>query len=539
MTRFYFIVTNLFLSFTTLYFIAPFFDFVKYFAKIDSLVIASQDFIVRFISQNVPALNELVALIFNNQFFLFQAVHLYVVFFLLDLISHLLLGVSIPAFLCGVSVEDNPISVRVNGAFRSVIGNLTFPFSVLDLPIIFNIKSVKEWITFTRLEYQSEKFKFVGLTILLPTTIILSIYAPISIHTNFANTLFTNPIDEFIIPSKKNENLSFTEKYLGLEVFSSYNADTDSFSIIPLPGETSNTLTVTLEFVENKTEEQVTLKKGTVVPLSSIQKTLEDSSIFYSLKSDSFIDTLKKSFDLNPLTVIPFFFKQDPIWWPYVTFKESIVNSIGVPFINMQITLLKGKQDIFKISDPVTSIEVTNYLLPISAISIKSNDLNSLNSYYYTVNYKASAAGFAQKIDRFLTGKTKFIYMDSSLIDSKLLNEQGVDLAETVLNEFTFSSALIDIKKIQNRLNKQEMSQTDAVLLINKISASIWKFFQEKSQSAFDQQNKTLIKVIIKSIVNTVTILEKLDNNRPIEVINRLYQIRDALETNNKSFFAK
>jgi len=85
-------------------------------------------------------------------------------FAFLRLVSVILFGCSFSLILCGGGVSGNFVVNRLGGILREVLGCITLPFLVFDLPVLFKRRSVKELITFTGLkEISSKRMIFLGM----------------------------------------------------------------------------------------------------------------------------------------------------------------------------------------------------------------------------------------------------------------------------------------------------------------------------------------------------------------------------------------
>lgn len=115
------------------------------------------------------------------QFFnsVFHAGPLITVFFVLRFFSTLLLGVSFSEKMFSVSAEGNIIWSRIGGALRVVIGMVTWPLIVFDLPAILSKRTLKEMITVTKTVVSSKFVATVAAILYLPLLVVVAITAPL------------------------------------------------------------------------------------------------------------------------------------------------------------------------------------------------------------------------------------------------------------------------------------------------------------------------------------------------------------------------
>lgn len=99
-------------------------------------------------------------------------------FIALRVVANLGLGVSFGQFLLGIRANGNAIWNRVGGALRVVLGVLLLPLIALDFLVLFGKRSMKEAITFTRVQINSKLAFFSGVLIGFPLIVALFIISP-------------------------------------------------------------------------------------------------------------------------------------------------------------------------------------------------------------------------------------------------------------------------------------------------------------------------------------------------------------------------
>ena len=102
----------------------------------------------------------------------------FLAFVLYDLISHIMLGVSLPYFFAGIKLKDNLFVSRIKGVVRSLFGNLTFFLVVFDLPSLTGSRTFKEVITLTHFKRASRMRKTFSWLFLFPLFILVGLYSP-------------------------------------------------------------------------------------------------------------------------------------------------------------------------------------------------------------------------------------------------------------------------------------------------------------------------------------------------------------------------
>ena len=78
-------------------------------------------------------------------------IYMVITFAVLEIVSAFLLGASIPYFLMGIKSNDREVARRLKGTIRAIIGLVTLPLIIFDLPALVGKPTIKEVITRTRL----------------------------------------------------------------------------------------------------------------------------------------------------------------------------------------------------------------------------------------------------------------------------------------------------------------------------------------------------------------------------------------------------
>ncbi len=98
---------------------------------------------------------------------------------LLQVIGNLLFGVSISQFLLGLGGGRNFLWDRIGGILRSLVDMVLSPLFILDFPTIINVRSAKEWITFTKIVVVRKWQRNIGCIILTPLFILATLLSPV------------------------------------------------------------------------------------------------------------------------------------------------------------------------------------------------------------------------------------------------------------------------------------------------------------------------------------------------------------------------
>lgn len=140
--------------------------------------------------QDQPAIAELLKDIMSEGTKSFPLVDIFINFAVLRFVTTLILGVSISEFILGMKSIGNAIWARVGGAMRVLIGLVTGPLIVFDVPALVSRRTFKEFITFTHVSLRG-KLAFIALALIyIPTCIALFLISPM-----FQGLDFPSPVN--------------------------------------------------------------------------------------------------------------------------------------------------------------------------------------------------------------------------------------------------------------------------------------------------------------------------------------------------------
>ncbi len=122
---------------------------------------------------------EIIQDLYNFLSGVFDFVPLLIVFIVLRMITTLILGVSISELMLGVRGTGNGIWSRVGGVIRVLVGVLTWPFVIFDLPALISKRTLKEVLTFTRIYNPSKFATILGIILYIPLTVAFVLVSPL------------------------------------------------------------------------------------------------------------------------------------------------------------------------------------------------------------------------------------------------------------------------------------------------------------------------------------------------------------------------
>ena len=142
------------------------------------LIGMDQETLWSLVTTDVPEIKPLVdeALVIANQ--IVPVGPLFMTFIIVRLISTFVLGVSISEFMVGMRAVGNGVWNRIGGVLRVLLGIITGPFLIFDLPSVMSRRTFKEFMTFTNTDAYSKMMTFVGSLIWFPLLAVLFLVSP-------------------------------------------------------------------------------------------------------------------------------------------------------------------------------------------------------------------------------------------------------------------------------------------------------------------------------------------------------------------------
>lgn len=96
----------------------------------------------------------------------------------LRLMWTLVFGISLGYFMAGIRSQDNPVWKRAGGFIREVVGLVTFPLVIFDLPALFSRRTLKEVLTLTTVSTPSKGSVLVSLVLFVPLSLVALTLSP-------------------------------------------------------------------------------------------------------------------------------------------------------------------------------------------------------------------------------------------------------------------------------------------------------------------------------------------------------------------------
>lgn len=484
-------------------------------------------------------------------------------FALIRIFSTLLFGVSFTEGLIGIRSSGNVIWKRIGGVLRVLIGFITAPFFIFDLPAIVSRKTLKEFLTFTTLTVPSKALSFLGVIIFIPALIAsvlvaplfqgLDIPEPIIVSDNLDKrvkkvdaSVETVPVEEVINQSEVLRLLlSYDANNVSVLPFISFSGQDKKISIKPeiIFYHKDLKRNISLEiFKKFNFKELLGIGlKGNFFLFDKYPKLYEyisapdiQSNAFRSkvneaeLKqfADEVVSFTKKSFMLDFENALEFMQTETPLVKGLMDYKSSFMELVE-----------------YKQFDQVNYLKIGNaYFLKISYLKQKPFDL-------LIPLMKSDGRIFKVQFDRSegLPAVSSKFYKFTLTSSDWLLDQGKIEPSET-LNSFSVFDYLYRIDPKKSELDPEK-------------SKALYGFYFEKSGQVINGNDEEELKLMKKSLEGIIKVFESLKlkvkpitinpenmnsedssvENSPEDIqqklIDNLKLLKDALEAGDKSFF--
>ncbi len=145
----------------------------------------------------------------------------YIIYIGLRLYVTIFLGVSLGQFIMGIRACGSFSWKRVGGAGRVLFGAILWPFLIFDLPLLWQRKTIKELLSFTRLKFEGMVMPVISTVIIVPALIVISLFSPLLENL----TLIDGVKVEFSMKKK-----SKVDNQTNFKSFKSYNSNFFKFA---------------------------------------------------------------------------------------------------------------------------------------------------------------------------------------------------------------------------------------------------------------------------------------------------------------------
>lgn len=539
------ILGDFFLAYILLILFLPFDDFKFILAKIPELVqsqlplpVAEIEGLLRNEYQ-LPVDSLLEVFNFLNSFI--EIYPLVVMYGLLRLGSTFIFGTSFSQFMLGMRAGMNKIWARVGGLLRVLIGFVTWPFLIFDLPALFSRRTFKEVITFTNV-YNSSKLASVFGIIFYPILLLGAfIFAPLFQGFEITDPVILNPkVEERVATAQENlpaEKIrSASSQFFQLAVAYPF----DEYSFIP---------TFTILGAGSKTKMEPSL------------------TIFEKKLKSSMTLSLMKSFDLAALIELalrgnPFLQEKFPTLYEYAYTSASAIEAVTKPQDEKRIvTFEKELMELIRLSFRLNlenSLDVIQGETPILAglvhfrssllglfddsglpdggfIKIGDSIFLKMSSGKNTLDFllplrpkgRIYQAQFSAETPQLVNSLKNKIYKFA------LFHSGWNKHRKATRGEALNSLEVIDAFSVDYKENRFDMS----------LAQALYGFYFEKSAEVLNGDLSEEKKLWLGSITSVLQILETMEvstgegEEARLKLLNNFQDLKSAFENGNKDFF--
>ena len=237
------VLTDLIFSYSLLVIFMPYDDVREFFQFIPNLLLDTFEVNWAGMWEAIKADYEFVGVMVEDAINFFSSTFhvgpLLLMFILNRLLFTLLLGVSLSEFMFGVKARGNGVWIRVGGVLRVLVGVITGPFILFDIPAIVSRRTFKELLTFTHTYVSSKFITILGILLFFPMMIALALLSPLIQGFEPPSPIIVNDKIEHRMKVKRSETTTGNEasaplindqsSYYGMKV----TYDPKEFSIFP------------------------------------------------------------------------------------------------------------------------------------------------------------------------------------------------------------------------------------------------------------------------------------------------------------------
>lgn len=465
-----------------------------------------------------------------------------VVFFLIRFLTTFIFGVSIGQYLVGIKGTKSFVWDRVGGVIRVILGVFTGPFLIFDIPAVVSRRTLKEMVSFTRIETPS-RIKSILSSIFIPILLIaIGIIAPLFQGLELSEPVLVNDkLDKRIRvqnleSDEPKEMISDLSHALGLEL----NYDKKELLIIPSFSFHGNqkklSLKNSLVFYQNEFNRGIEFE---VLKKFDLKQLLE-----IGLKSDPFLkdkfpelagfafsgNQVNPNFKKNIQEAEQEAFANEFIKFTQLAFTLSIDNVLEV--LEKDTYLLKGLVDYkttflslieYKDFDEVGYIKIGNGTFMRFVFSEKQNPFDLLipltrgDGRIIKVTW--------DKKEKYESSRSKFYKYN--------LNELNIFplKAESVKSELTAFS-------VYDLFSKEDFKQE---LANPEIAQALYGYYFETSGKVLQSGDEELLEIWRSKASNLLKIFEALAGQSEDDMKSKLIQnfkdLNDALLNKNFEYF--
>ncbi len=350
-----------------------------------------------------------------------------VTFAALEILTNLIFGASIPYFLMGIKSNDNELGRRIKAVIRAIIGLVTFPFIIFDLPALVGKSTFKEVITWSRLGACGN-----GFIRLFATFFIVIPLAGICLLSPFAldmdNITGMNVTD--IVKNKRSKvpnaiKVNGKIHSLGIEIETEISPE---LNLLPFFTTNKNAIVPSLILMSSKKKAQAYLNKLQIQIdfREMIQKiyssdpffkmnyptltswVLSDKDSWSKLNQQLFAKEFAKlttlSLSLTPPTYNLFVSQTGPFPTPYILYRKKLLSSLGIYTPYTAVTSKSRMNHLIALHPNLIGMVNNSYYIHLESIPPKMFEVKS----------SKQSATVARLLDRDFLQNSSIIYKQAT-----------------------------------------------------------------------------------------------------------------------------
>lgn len=478
----------------------------------------------------------------------FHIVPLLIVFASVRLLSTFIFGVSISELFLGVRSSGNALWARLGGVLRVIVGFITWPLLIFDIPAIVSRRTFKEVITFTQTCVPSKFTAILGVLFYIPMMVAITALAPLFQGLDYPEPVLVNDKIEQRIKVKVPESevgestgTPVSDRSLGLNVMVNYSPE--ELSLLPAfkfqGGKNKLKVTSSLIFYQRELKRPVEFEvlktfdlkqllgigmKGNVFLYNSYPEIYnyvyepDEVNIAFRKTPDQkaqlrfaneVIQFTKTAFSLSVDNVVDFVQTESPMLKNFIDFRSSLLSLLEYKDFD-QISFMKIGNAIFmKVS--YQKQKPFDLLIPLIKGPGKIIKI--------TFDKKESLGSVASKLYKFNLEKTNW------LPEGKKESSEAMSALEVFDLFFT--------DNYKTLLHSSTKAQ------------AFYAFYYETSASVLKRGDQVELEIWKNSVANMLKLIELMpapqsvegEDNTKEKLLQNLRDTADALENNNLEYF--
>lgn len=298
-----------------------------------------------------------------------------------DLLSHLVLGTSLPYFFLGIKSNHSELKKRWKGFMRALVNIFTMPFLIFDLPALFKKPTLKEWLLKAELGIEGNRFlRLFAAVIIIPTMMVCCFYLPFTIDPdNVAGMTLER------ITTKGRTIANGKELALGLSSLSiSFKSQiAQDIHFLPYFKIDNNHFAPTLMAFKDDQDQLVSLSSPTSIDFNELIELVKTNDPLFVAKypllsahsqggkwqdneAEELANLIEDSLTLTPENFHIHLLERGPFITGDLLFRKALIEKIGLWQVSAATLLKTADQLILEFKDPLNNRFLNNYYIPLT-----------------------------------------------------------------------------------------------------------------------------------------------------------------------------